>query len=95
MFVSDELDVMQEYLKFRADLGIISKVGRHIFVTSNTELKEVVYSMEEFQYHGHTGEPYNLCFALQTYRAFPVKEVLRYVFFHAISLRKTRNLALP
>ena len=56
LFVSHDLEVMQRYLNYRKDLGMINKNGRHIFVSSNPGLKKVIYSMNEFQYHGHTSK---------------------------------------
>ena len=69
MLICDESDVMTSYLRFREKLGIIKKASKHIFVTSNTQVRDVIYNTEHFQYHGHAGMQqtveisYKICFA--------------------------------
>ena len=55
MFICDDGNIMTSYLRFREELGMNNKASKHIFVTSNPNISDAVYSLEEFQYHGHAG----------------------------------------
>ena len=55
MFITDDPQVLNDYLDVRGARGLFSKTRKHLFLTSNELVKDVVYSNEEFQYHGHTG----------------------------------------
>lgn len=55
MFVTDDPIKLKEYLDVRGRQGLFHKSRKHLFVTSNELVKDVVYKNEEFQYHGNTG----------------------------------------
>ena len=55
MFITDDHLKLKEYIKVRGERGLFHKSRKHLFVTSNELVKEVVYSDVEFQYHGNTG----------------------------------------
>ena len=55
MFITDDPQVLNDYLDVRGARGLFSKTRKHLFLTSNELVKDVVYSNEEFQYHGNTG----------------------------------------
>ena len=54
MFICNDPLLLKSYLQARGDLGLFNKLRKHLFVTFNPEVKEQVYSLEEFQYHAHT-----------------------------------------
>ena len=55
MFITDNPIILKDYLDVRERQGLFHKSRKHLFVTSNELVKDVVYSDEEFQYHGNTG----------------------------------------
>ena len=55
MFITDNPIILKDYLDVRERQGLFHKSRKHLFVTSNELVKDVVYSNEEFQYHGNTG----------------------------------------
>ena len=55
MFVTDNPLILKAYLDVRGRQGLFHKTRKHLFVTSNELVTDVVYINEEFQYHGHTG----------------------------------------
>ena len=55
MFICDDGNIMTSYLRFREELGMNNKASKHIFVTSNPNISDAVYSLEEIRYHGHAG----------------------------------------
>ena len=54
MFICNDPLLLKNYLQARGDRGLFNKLRKHLFVTFNPEVKEQVYSLEEFQYHAHT-----------------------------------------
>ena len=54
MFICNDPVLLRNYLKVREDNGVLNKRRKHLFVTFNPEMKDHVYTMEEFQYHAHT-----------------------------------------
>ena len=53
MFFCDVPDSMSSYLRFREELNLKNKASKHIFVTSNPYIFDTIYTLEEFQNHGH------------------------------------------
>ena len=55
MFVTDNAKKLQEFMNVGGSTGLFRKDRKHLFITSNSAIKDVVYSMEEFKFHGHAG----------------------------------------
>ena len=55
MFVTDNAKKLQEFMNVGGSTGLFRKDRKHLFITSNSAVKDVVYSMEEFKFHGHAG----------------------------------------
>ena len=56
MFITDNPEILKAYLDVRERQGLFHKSRKHLFLTSNELVKDVVYDNEEFQYHGSTGK---------------------------------------
>ena len=55
MVLADNAKKLEEFLNVSGSNGLFRKDRKHLFITSDSGVKDVVYSMEEFQFHGHTG----------------------------------------
>jgi nitroimidazol reductase NimA-like FMN-containing flavoprotein (pyridoxamine 5'-phosphate oxidase superfamily) len=56
MVITDDPASLGYYLGMRRKHGLFNKLRKHLFVTTNPDVKDVVYGFEEFQYHAHTGQ---------------------------------------
>ena len=56
MFICNDPTLLKNYLKAREESGLFNKLRKHLFVTFNPDVKDQVYSLEEFQFHAHTCE---------------------------------------
>lgn len=55
MIISDDDASLLHYLRMRQKHGLFNKLRKHMFVTTEPPVKNVIYGIEEFQYHAHTG----------------------------------------
>ena len=55
MVIADNAKKLEEFLNVSAGNGLFRQDRKHLFITSDSGVKDVVYSTEEFQFHGHTG----------------------------------------
>ena len=55
MTITDDAIKFEEFMNVSVSRGLIRKDRKHLFITSSSAVKDVVYSMEEFKYHGHAG----------------------------------------
>ena len=55
MFITDNARSMRQYLEVRGMKRLLHKNRKYLFLTSSSLVKDVVYRMEQFQYHGHAG----------------------------------------
>ena len=55
MTITDDAIKFEEFMNISVNRDLIRKDRKHLFITSSSAVKDVVYSMEEFQYHGHAG----------------------------------------
>ena len=60
MFITDDPLLLKAYLDVRERQGLFHKSRKHLFLTSNELVKDVVFVNEEFQYHGNTGS-FHIC----------------------------------
>ena len=55
MTITDNAIKFEEFMNVSVSRGLIRKDRKHLFITSSSAVKNVVYGMEEFQFHGHAG----------------------------------------
>ena len=55
MTITDDAIKFEEFMNISVNRDLIRKDRKHLFITSSSAVKDVVYSMEEFKYHGHAG----------------------------------------
>ena len=55
MTITDDAIRLEEFMNVSVSRGLIRKDRKHLFITSSNVVKDVVYGMEEFQFHGHAG----------------------------------------
>ena len=55
MTITDDAIRFEEFMNVSVSRGLIRKDRKHLFISSSSAVKNVVYGMEEFQFHGHAG----------------------------------------
>ena len=55
MIITDSAKNLNEFMNMGVRSGLFRKDRKHLFITSSSAVSDVVYSMEEFQFHGHAG----------------------------------------
>ena len=55
MTITDDAIRFEEFMNVSVSRGLIRKDRKHLFISSSSAVKDVVYGMVEFQFHGHAG----------------------------------------
>ena len=55
MIITDHAKTLEEFMNVNGRRGLFRKDRRYLFITSDNAVKDIVYGMDEFQFHGHTG----------------------------------------
>ena len=53
--ITDNAIKFEEFMNVSVSRSLIRKDRKHLFITSSSAVKDVVYGVEEFQFHGHAG----------------------------------------
>ena len=55
IIITDHAQKLEGFMDVSGSNGLFRKDKKYLFITSNSAVKDVVYSNEEFQFHGHAG----------------------------------------
>ena len=55
MTITDDAIRFEEFMNVSVNRGLIRKDRKHLFISSSSAVKDVVYGTVEFQFHGHAG----------------------------------------